>query len=485
MSGPLFVKVDWNRNGVFTDAKDDVSDRVRGTLSASFGRDQTTALSPTVAGRGDFTLDNHSKDYSPRNTSSPLFGSLKPRRPVIVTRLVGATTYTIFYGHTDDSPIDPDIEGKTVDVNLVDGLADFRGVNVTVPLYQGIRTGQAIGYVLDAAGWTGARDLDTGSTVIPFFWADGVDAFSLLQDLLASEGQPALMSIDTAGGFVFRDRHHRLVRSASLVSQATFRGSDSSAEPRMGRGFTYSDNWQNIVNSVVLNIEERRPISLAPVFSSEETITIPASTSVTILVNTTDPFMNAVTPVSGVDFQTVSGIVLSVSLSSTSGSSTSITITAAGLDTSITNLQLRALSVPVARSYQISSTDSTSITDYGQRSMPNEPVWASRQDCQDIADLIILQRKQPLPILTVRFSCQATQTTRLAKVLALDLSDRVTVIEPETAVNSDFFIESIEHVITSQLDHEIVFGLEAVPASPTSVFLLGTSLLNGATPLGY
>jgi hypothetical protein len=485
MSGPLFVKVDWNKSGSFTDSQDDVTDRVRGSVSASFGRDQVTALSPVVAGRGAFTLDNRSKAYSPRNAASPLFGNLKPNRPVLITRVVGGTTYTIFRGHTDDSPINPDLESKTVAFSVVDGLADFRGINVTVPLYQGIRTGQAIGYVLDAAGWTGTRDIDVGATIIPWFWTDGADAFTILQDLLSSESEPALMSIDTNGGFVFRDRHHRLIRSASLTSQATFRGTGVT-EPVMSKGFTYSDNWQNIVNAVAISVDERAPQSaLSVVFSSDETISIAASSSVTILARTSDPFRDAVTPVVNRDYIVVTGGVSSVVLSNTSGTVTSITITATGAGASVTNLQLRGRSVPVVRSYQVTSTDSTSITDFGQRSLPDDPVWAGRLDAQAIGDLTVLQRKQSLPLLTVRFSCQATQVTRLAKLLSLDISDRVTVIETETALNGDFFVESIEHTISSQYEHEIIFGLEAVPSSPTSIFILDTSLLNGATPLGY
>src|SRR4051812_34691000 len=107
MSGPLFVKVDWQNNGTFTDAMDDITDRVRDVVSASYGRDQTTALSPVIAGRGGFDLDNRSKAYSPRNASSPLFGNLKPRRKVLITRVVSGVTYTVFYGHTDDAPINP------------------------------------------------------------------------------------------------------------------------------------------------------------------------------------------------------------------------------------------------------------------------------------------------------------------------------------------------------------------------------------------
>jgi hypothetical protein len=487
VSGPIFVKVDWANNGTLTDAGDDITDRVRGAISASYGRDQVTALSPVVAGRGSLDVDNRSRNYSPRNTASPLYPNIKPRRRVVITRLVGATTYTIFYGHTDDSPINPDVEAKTVTLSLVDSLADFRGINVTTPLYQGIRTGTAVGYVLDNAGWTGGRDLDTGASTLPWWWVTGVDAFAALQDILASEGQPALMTIDATGAFVFRDRHHRLVRSASTTSQATMRGTDRAAEPVMSKGFSYSDNWQNVVNSVTLTIDERGVTDESAVWTSQELVSVDPSSTLVVLVQTSDPFQNAVVPVSGTDYTVVSGSITSVSISNTSGASLAISLTAGVGGAVLSDLQLRAQPVPVLRSYQVTATDSTSITDYGQRSMPSgsEPVWASRYDTKAIADQIVLQRKQPLPILTVRFSCQATQTTRLSKVLSLDLSDRVTVVEAETAVSGDFFVESIQHTITSMYDHEIVLGLEAVPSTPTTQFILNTSTLNGSDPLGY
>jgi hypothetical protein len=252
------VSVDWNRNGTFTDTGDDVTTVVRGGISATYGRDQSTALSPVVAGRGGFTLDNSTRTYSPRNASSPLFGLVKPSRPVLIQRTISATTYTIFRGHTDDSPLDPDADAKTVAFTLIDYLADFRGVKVTTALNQGIRTGAAIDAVLTAAGWTGGRAIDTGATILPWWWADGDDAFDMLQQLLAAEGPPSLLTIDASGAFVFRDRHHRVTSTASTVSQATFTGSGTS-EPVMGRGFKYSEPWSNIVNDVQITVDERQP----------------------------------------------------------------------------------------------------------------------------------------------------------------------------------------------------------------------------------
>jgi hypothetical protein len=488
VTNDLTVAVDWGKDGTFVGVGEVVTARIRGDITATYGRDQGTALNPVVAGRGTFTLDNISRDYSPRNASSPLFGKVKPSRPVLVTRTVGATTYTIFRGHTDSSSVNPDVESKTVDFSLVDSLADFAGVKVTTPLYQGLRTGDAIGKILDAVGWTGGRDIDSGSTIIPWWWEDGTDALDALKKVLASEGPPALLTVDVSGGIVFRDRQHRLIRSASTTSQVTMRGTDGAAEPRMGKGFTYDDGWEDVVNSVQFSVDERRPAgALSAVWSTEDPINIAASQSYVAVLQASDPFQGAVAPVAGTDFTLVSGGVASVTLSRTSGISTSITITATGAGASLTGLQLRAYSVPVARTYQVTATDSTSITDYGARGLPSgqDPVWASLYDAQAIANLLVLQRKQPLTQLQVRFVCQHTQTNRLAQILKLNLSDRVTVIEPETQVNGAFFVESITHTIADVTQHEVVFALEAVPALPTSVFVLGTSLLNGADPLGY
>jgi hypothetical protein len=491
VAGPLYVKVDWNRDGDFADPLEDVTGDVRGGITATYGRDSGSALSPVVSGAGGFDLDNTLRRYSPRNAASPLFGKLKPARPVLITRdvTVGTTTtnYTIFRGHTSDQPLNPDVESQLVSLSLVDYLADFGGTTISTPLYQGIRTGDAIGYILDAAGWTGGRDIDTGATTISWWWEDGTDALQALQRVLASEGPPAMLSVGVGGEIIFRDREHRLTRAASKTSQATMKGTEGAAEPVMGRGFKYNDGWTNVINSVQITVNERQPKSVGVVWQTDDVIYVGASSSTVVVLQASDPFTSAVAPVQDIDYSVVTGSVTSATLSRTSGLSTSITYTAGAGGASINGIQLRAISVPVVRTYQVTSSDSASITDYGQRGIPanSDIVWVSRYDAQGIADLLVLQRKQPLTQLTVRFNASDLQQSRLNKVLSLDLSDRVTVVEPETQVSGDFFVESIAHTISGVHEHEVILSLEAVPSSPTGVFIIGTSTLNGADPLGY
>lgn len=481
------VLVDWARNGAFTDTGDDVTDRVRGPVTASYGRDQATSTSPVVVGRGGLSLDNTSRDYSPSNTGSPLFGKVKPSRPVLVQRGVAGTTYTLFRGHTDDGDLTPDIDSRLVGLTLIDYLADFRGVLVTTPLYQGVRTGAAIALVLDAVGWAGGRDLDVGATQIPWFWANGDDAFDLLQQLLASEGPPALLTVDETGGLVFRDRHHRVTRAASTTTQTTFAG-DGAVEPVM-TGLTYSTPWSAIVNDVSITVNERAPGGdLEVVWSTTDTIGLAANQARTVVVQASDPFLGAVAPVAGVDF-TLTGAV-TVAMSRTSGQSTSITLTAGASGATVTELRLQAFSVAVRRTYQVPSSDATSKADYGTRSLPSgsDPVWASTQDAQALADLWVATRKDPLPRLQARFVCSDLDSARLQQVLARDLSDRVAVTEAESTLSgSPFFVESIDHGVASVAEHAVTFGLEAVPAGGPSTppFLVGTSVIGGSDPLAY
>lgn len=450
---------------------EDVTDRIRGGVTVEYGRDQTTALAPTVAGRGGFNLDNQSRAYSPRNTASPLYGKIKPARPVLMQRTVTLggtpTIYTLFAGHTDDSPINPDVDSKTVGLSLVDHLADFRGRALSTPLYRGIRTGEAVGAVLDAAGWTGGRVLDLGVTVIPWWWEEGTDALTALEKILRSEGPPALLTVGTSGEIVFKDRHHRLTDAASLTSQATWRGTPGAAEPVMGRPFGYDEAWRNIVNYASVAVDVRAPTDLTVVWTSEATIDLTDGETKLITATSVDPFYGAVTPDAS-DIRLAFGVV-TAALTRDSGAATTILLTASGGPAQVVGLQLRAVPVPVAYSTQLSASDSDSITDYGARSLPDSIPWVGLGDARAIVDTVVAQRAQPLPVVTVRFPL-GRNATRAAAVLARDLSDRVTIVEPETAVNGAFFIESIAHTFTGEDDHAVIIGLEAAPTAQTGVF---------------
>ena len=466
------VEIDWDRNGDFSTVGDNVTDLVRpgqGSVTAEYGRDQMTALAPTISGRGSIVLDNRDRRFSPRATTlvngsaNPLYGKLKPARPVKITRTVSPTDYTIGVFHTDDTPINPTDE-KNVTLTLIDSLADFRGQNVSTQLYQGIRTGQAIGYILDACGWPAAlRDLDSGATVIPWWWEDGTDALTALEKIIRSDGPPALLTVGAAGEIVFRDRHHRITRAASITSQGTWRNSG----PLDMQEYSYNEAWSNIVNTGTASVDVRAVQELQPVWTSDTTISLTTGEERLVTASTTDPFLNAVPPVNGIDYTVMSGSI-TTTLLRTSGGSATIKLTA-GSPAVISNLQLRAQPVTVAYTVQVSASDVASIADFGPRSFPGDLPWCGPYDAQAVLDTAVAIRSQPLPILTVKFLV-GVNTTKANALLARDLSDRVTIVEPETAVSGDFYIESIGHEFTGEHDHAVTFGLEAVQIPVIPVF---------------
>lgn len=469
----LKVEVDWDKTG-FGTFGDDVSAYVRpriDPLTAQYGRDQSTALAPTVSGSGGLTLDNRSRIFSSRNSASPLFGLMKPARPVRITRTIGGNTYTLFTGHTDDNPINPDTSAKTVTLSMVDSLADLRGQNVSTGLYRDIRTGDAIGHILDACEWPdNLRDLDLGATVMPWWWEDGTDALNAIEKIISAEGPPALLTMGPAGEIVFRDRHHRLTRAEALTSQSTWRAV-AGPEPIMQRQFDHDEAWRNIVNTGTASIDIRQPQPFGVVWTADTTISLSAGQQTLITAAGSDPFYSAITPVDGIDFRTLTGSV-EVALLRTSGISAPIQLTAVGGASTIAGLQLRARPVPVIRTVQVSASDRQSIADYNPRSFPGDLSLCGVGDARAVLQTAISQRAQPLPIVQVRFLVR--DPVKAALLLSRDLSDRVTVVEPETVTNGDFYIESIQHDLTGEEDHSMTFGLEAAPVGATPTFRFDT-----------
>lgn len=218
------VAVDWNSDGDFGDPNDDVTGDVlaRGAVVFQYGRDQDRQIAPPAVGSMTMTLCNADRIYSPENTDSPIADELSPAAPVTVETVVNDVLYPLFAGRIDDFDVHPDRGDRSADITVVGLLALLQGVKISTELYQAQRTGTLIGVILDTVGWAGPRDLDLGATHVPWWWLEETDAYTALTDLLASEGPPSIAYVGGNGTFIFRDRHHRLLRSASLVSQAVF-----------------------------------------------------------------------------------------------------------------------------------------------------------------------------------------------------------------------------------------------------------------------
>lgn len=505
MPRPLDVRVDWDGDGDFTGTGEDVSARVleRAPVTASRGRDQIRALAPPMAGTFNAELLNTSKDYSPEYASSPLYGNLLPGRLVQLeagdgtTRYLyeeslpydSAVTYNSGTGHVlwtgilDDLPQHPELNRLSVTLPSFGTLSRLRkrqvDEGISTALYSNILTSVALGHLLDAAGWPAAdRVIDTGKTTLLWWWLDNADPFTAMVELLATEGPGAAIYEDGRGRIVFESRHYRLLTARSTTSQATLRGSGS--EPLFSAPFSYNPGLKDVINRCTITVKARSAKSLAVVWSLGENVALAANETKTYVARQTsgEPFTAAVAPVAATDYTVQSGSVTSITLNRTSGASVTITITGGAGGASVTGLQLRAQPVTVDSSGQATNTIDTSVsqTRYGRRTYPL-PTRAevSLSTAQDFCNAVVGIYQAPRP--QVSLALNNGTAARLAQALGREISDRVTIVEAQTAVNHDYFVEQIAHRFV-EYSHVTTLGLEK--AVTTNYGIWGSGLWGSA-----
>jgi hypothetical protein len=470
--------IDWSQSGTYTYPLEDVSSYVkRGDLSVSWGRDVTgEAGLKASAGQMTFELNNHTQVFSPENTASAIAGKVLPNRRVRYQATAGGATSTLLDGVLDSFTVDGD-QLSVFSGTALDGWGRPGAEKISTALFQGIRTGDAINLVLDAIGWTGARDIDAGVSVLPWWWEEATDAATAVDRIVASEGAPAIAFVE-GGTFTFKDRHHRIFDARCVTSQALYThiypaGSGPGGDFKIEKGsFTYDHGAAGIVNTATFSVGVRTVQPLAEVWTSEDALVVGSGETVQVVVQASSAFLNAVTPsVESGDVVVQSGAVTAVSLSRTSGQSAILSVTSLS-GAVVSRLAVRANSLAVSRTEQVTATDAGSIGRFGQQEWPEDasPVWANRYDAQVIATRTVAIYANYRPKIT--FTVAAVNATYLTQFLATRISDRITVRNDRRGVNADFVIEKITHQITSLgLIHRLTIVCQAVePTQPANIF---------------
>lgn len=467
------VLVDWTGTGGFAGVGDDITDRVLGarhTVTTQRGRNQPARTVDDISpGEAQFALNNVSRDYSPDNGGSPLAGLVGPGREILIRATLGTHTYPLYRGRLDGYTVRPSVSDRSVELTCMDGLGQLAQTTISTPLHQGVTTGRAVGYVLDAAGWpTDRRDIDPGHTAIAWWWEEGATALDALRRLVRAEGPPALAAVDGDGYLVFRDRTHRHTRTRSRYSQAVFAAGSDEEPQALDAGFVYDAGWSSIVNRVEVTVQTRACTGIPQqVWSTDTPVSLADGETVRLVATSTDPFLGAVTPVSGTDFVTSSGGGVTCSLDRDSGAAVTISVTATSGAVTVLSMGLRACPVPVTATTRITAEDPASISEHGVRAYTRDIPWVGVNDAQAIAHIITTHYADRLSVVTFRVS---GNVSRMLEQLSRELSDQITVSEDESGVNSSFFIERISHEIAAGPSHVTTFTCEQAPAQVTNPF---------------
>lgn len=493
MATPVFASyklyVDWANDGSFASSGDDITNDVRWSPAVTIqrGRDQMREMSPPMVGAAARRVENRTGTYSSQNTGSAIYPNVLPGRPTAIDAVYGGTTYQIERGFLDVPKEAPGPTTLAVDLPSLDGLAKLKAARVSTAMLTNVTTDVAIAAVLDAAGWTAARSLDTGATTLARWWVDDIDAFTAIRDLVYSEGPPAIFYVDGSGTLVFESRHYRFLTGRCTSSQVTLRSNGS--EP-LFTDFTYDPGVKSVVNSASVPVRSYAVAALAVIWTGPASVTLGAGETRTYTVSTTaDGFTGALAPVAATDYALTSGTLTSATLNRTSGSTAKLTLVDGGTGCTLTGLQVRAQ--PVTTSEQtVSSTLDTSAsqTAYGLRTLPTDftPAWLPDVDtATDYSNYVVGRYQAPVPQIAVTMN--NGDATRLVQALSRKISDRITAIENLRAyVNADVFIEGVEHTLLPGANHQTTFRTEQ---AGSQVFWIlgqaGYSELGATTKLGF
>jgi hypothetical protein len=410
------------------------------------------------------TLDNISKDYSPETTSGPLYSNLTPGRTVRVQVAYDSTTVTLWTGYVDDLPQHPGVNKRSVGVPSLGSLSRLKGKEISTPLYQNIGTDEALGYILDAVGWsTSKRTLDSGQTTLLWWWADRADAFDAAVDVLASEGPGAALYEDGEGNIVFESRHYRIVTARCQTPQSTY--TDITAEPYISPPVKYEPHLKNIINICEMETIVRTTAAApSQVWEYGQTLNLAPGQTKELVVQSGSPFQAAINPTSSDgDYVVAAGGISTNTLDRQSGANCTLTMTATTNGATITDLQVRAYPLTDSDATLMRSTEASSGSQaiYGEQRYE----WPGRPDieplvAQDFANVVVQQYQSPRPTISLKLVGMTSE--RIEECLSREISDRVQVEESQTGLNSPCYIEQIKHSIRDGVYHETEFGMEKI-----------------------
>jgi hypothetical protein len=472
------VEISLDGSGDYDGAHDDVTSAVAVDpgITVEQGREGARALMPPKVPSHEFELHNEDGRYSPQNPGSAVYQLLFPGRPnrIRIThgerRLYrshtlyrdhssynGRAAYMLASGAVDEISQTTQFGNQRVGLDSLGTASMLVEHNVTVAVQSNIRTDQAIGLLLDAAGWPSAlRELAIGDTTLTYWWADDRHPWSAILEILASEG-PCQLYQDGAGVIHFENRNYRTVTTRSTTSQASF--DDVAAGDLWFVGLSYDPGYKSIYNRATYATRRRTLGALAKVWEYGATLSLSANQSVTLIIRPSDgnPFQNAVTPVAATDYTVSAGSLSSVTLSASSGLVAFLTIVAGAGGATVdgvtsTGIQVRAqpLTVLSETVAQNSVDASESIEKYSPIPGANLPRTLDVQGwpeidpatAQAVCNAWVNRYKEERPQVSILI--RNADGDHVRQIFERQVSDRVTLTDGNTGVSADAWVETKE-----------------------------------------
>ncbi|GAB4528739.1 MAG: hypothetical protein OHK0046_47980 [Anaerolineae bacterium] len=480
------IYVDWNNDGDFTDSIDDISADVidlswRNGMGKPY-QDVADEASATI------TVRNTDGKYNPENTASPLFGLLKPGRPIKIVASDVNGTYPLWYGWLNFptggwKPMGLFTGKHTVSFQASGAKRYIQELTARIPSFGTQVTGdEIIKVVLDQVGLERLSDqslIQVGATQFDE-WIDPTEknGHQLISEItMAERGR---FYFNSEGRPVWWNRHY-LLNNFSVVATVT---TQAGQYKPLNLDYSYGGNIRNVVRvaaePVVIEGESEQLWALDQplVLAQGETIKFEArlrtengqyagATNITHEIEYT----------SGVAFVSITprGGIAEVELRNIS---VAVTIISA----------FRLFGIPSVErnNYTVEIADEESVAEYGRHPYNlNLGPLSKYIDTKSIGEYELIKNKQPRgTVARISYKRKADGVDN-AHLIKWQIGDQLRIVVPEYNHDAYYYIIGEQHAWNSQI-HEATFVLE--PGAPTRFWALGVpgfTELGETTILGY
>jgi hypothetical protein len=514
------IAIDWDRDGNFSGQYDDITNCV---ISANWFLGEKKSFQDTADDSMlTLVLNNTDKRFSPENSSSPLADKLTPFKPVRIQSDDGSTTRTHWMGWIESIQPKVNLYGeRTVEITAAGPMQFFKAAETALELQENLRTDEIIAELIKevvippalTGAWfvgrvgnselgkttflanvTGYSDLDTGITTLAMAadnWVqqggsndkqkDTFDVYRAVKDVVTAERGRFLFARD--GKALFWNRHR-------LLDEIAVSGTFDNDMKGLAYQYAGLDEFKNEV-FVVCHPRTVGASDQDVLWQLEDQIRIAPGQTRKITAKYQDDTNNRIggknVTVTDVQFEKGSA---SISLDARANSAV-LTITNNGTeDAVLTSCIVRGKKITDFGRMEASVTDSSSIVDYGRRSMRlNLPSVDNFEDAEYIAQFELHRRCQPRgAVSTISLASHGLEGgNQHAQQLARTLGDKITIQEAQTAHEASYYIIGEEHKLSAGATlFETTWYLEPAPDTyPWKLGVQGRSELSQATVLTY
>lgn len=459
------ILVDWDNNANFSDTYDDISGRVdiAAGITATRGRDPARSLGEPRIPAMQFVGFNEDKFFSNDFSGSPIYQKITTGRPTRLQYLAGTTVdannaaidandantlangtlaQVMFTGYLDRVVHQPQYNERRVTSRVLGSLVRLKDrLKLSTQLYANITTGEAMGFLLDAAGVAvDMRVINQANTRLKYWWLDREDPYRAAVDLLHTEGPGAYLGEDEFGRVVFEGKDYRPNTERSVTNQASFLPDGTGvyfAEPE------HEDGAEDIINIATYRVTNRELQPTQAIWQNNGIMSLAANEVRTFELFSANPFQSIVSPlVSGTDWTTPVGSLVSATAVQVDAVRFRLTITVGSSATQIAGLQVRAAPYMGANQEVTNIVDtSTSQNTHG----PHARDVSGRAEIDPnvaaaLCDTTVQRYMTPRAVnhfVVIGYDDQA-----ISQIFARQVSDRIHYIEPQTGQDIDALIES-------------------------------------------